>query len=145
MILNIVSTNIFCPLGKMIGMMQSRTSFILSSQSWEIGNPPTGGAGRMKVSHTSGHTNLTYSYILRKDPPPQCEHCHCILTIHHIFVECNHFAEERKDIFGKGNVVEAFRFHLTLILFHLKECQFYQKFYFIYFDKHFAQLFTLCL
>ena len=48
MILNIVSTNISFPLGKMIGMVRSRTSFILSSQSWEIGSPPTGGAGRMK-------------------------------------------------------------------------------------------------
>ena len=46
--LNIVSTNIFFPLGKMTGMVRSRTSFILSSQSWEIGSPPTGGAGRMK-------------------------------------------------------------------------------------------------
>ena len=25
-------------------------SFIMSSQSWEIGSPPTGGAGRMKLS-----------------------------------------------------------------------------------------------
>ena len=37
-------------LGKMIGMVRLRTSFILSSQSWEIGSPPTGGAGRMKLS-----------------------------------------------------------------------------------------------
>ena len=49
-ILNIVSANIFFPLGKMIGMVRSRTNFILSSQSWEIGSPPTGGAGRMKLS-----------------------------------------------------------------------------------------------
>ena len=48
--LNIVSANIFFPLGKMISMVRSRTSFILSSQSWEIGIPPTGGAGRMKLS-----------------------------------------------------------------------------------------------
>ena len=27
-----------------------KTSFILSSRSWEIGSPPTGGAGRMKLS-----------------------------------------------------------------------------------------------
>ena len=37
-------------LGNMIGMVQLRRSFILSSQSWEIGSPPTGGAGRMKLS-----------------------------------------------------------------------------------------------
>ena len=40
----------FVPLGKAIGTVRSRTSFILSSQSWEIGRPPTGGAGRMKLS-----------------------------------------------------------------------------------------------
>ena len=50
MILNIVSTNISFPRGKMTGTVRSRTSFILSSQSWEIGSPPTGGAGRLKLS-----------------------------------------------------------------------------------------------
>ena len=30
-----------------------------------------------------GHTHLTHSYSLRKDPPPQCEHCRCILTVRH--------------------------------------------------------------
>ena len=49
-ILNILSANIFFPLGKMIGTVRSWTSFILSSQSWEIGSPPTGGAGRMNLS-----------------------------------------------------------------------------------------------
>ena len=49
-ILNIVSANIFFPLGKMNGMVRSRASFNLSYQSWEIGNHPTGGAGRMKLS-----------------------------------------------------------------------------------------------
>ena len=37
-----------------------------------------------------GHTYTTHSYILKKDPPPQCQHCQCILTVHHILVECNH-------------------------------------------------------
>ena len=54
-----------------------------------------------------GHTHLTHSYILKKDPPPLCDH---------ILVECNHFAQERKDIFGKRDVVESFRLHPTLIL-----------------------------
>ena len=44
----LISQYIF-PLGKMNGTVRSRTSFILSNQSWEIGNPPTGGAGRMKL------------------------------------------------------------------------------------------------
>ena len=72
-ILNIVSANIFFPLGKMIGMVRSRTSFILSIQSWEIGSPPTGGAGWMKLflcRARIGHTHLNHSYILKKDRPP---------------------------------------------------------------------------
>ena len=63
------------------------------------------------------------SYIFdpfMKDPPPQCEHCRCILTVRHILVECNHFARERKDIFGRRDLVESFRFHPILILLFLK-------------------------
>ena len=43
-----------------------------------------------------GHIHLTHSYILKKDPPHQCEHCQCILTVRHILVECNNFAEKKK-------------------------------------------------
>ena len=68
-----------------------------------------------------GHTHLMHS-------PLQFEQCQCILTVHHILVECNHFARERRDIFGRRGVVESFRFHPTLILFYLKECQFYNKY-----------------
>ena len=63
-----------------------------------------------------GHTHLTHSCILRKDPPPQCEHCQCTLTVRHILVECNHLAQTRNDIFGKCCVVESFKFHPELIL-----------------------------
>ena len=42
-------------------------------------------------------------------------------------MECYHFAEKRKDVFDKRNVTESFRFHPTLILLYLKECQFYIK------------------
>ena len=56
-----------------------------------------------------GHTHLTRSYILKKHPPLLCGHFQCILTVHHILVECNHFAQERKDIFGRRDVVESFR------------------------------------
>ena len=43
-----------------------------------------------------GHTHLTHSYILRKDPLPQCEHCQCVLTVRHILVKCNYFDQKRK-------------------------------------------------
>ena len=75
-----------------------------------------------------GHTYLTHSYILKKHPPPQCEHCHCILTVRHILVECNHFARERKDIFGRRDVVESFRCHPTLIVLFVKQIKFFYKF-----------------
>ena len=75
-----------------------------------------------------GHTHLTHSYILRKDPPPLCAHCQCIVTVRHILVECNNFARERKDIFGRRDVVESFRFHPTLIVLFLKQTEFYYKF-----------------
>ena len=56
------------------------------------------------------------------------EHCQCILTVRHILVECNHFAQERKDIFGRRDVVESFRFHPTLIVLFLKQIELYYKF-----------------
>ena len=51
------------------------------------------------------HTYLTHSYILKKDPPPQCEHCQCILTVCHILVECNHLAQTRNNLFGRCGVI----------------------------------------
>ena len=80
------------------------------------------------LCHTRiGHTHLTHSYILKKDPPPLCEHCQCILTVHHILLECNHFAQERKYIFGRRYVVESFGLHPTLIMLFLKQIEFYYK------------------
>ena len=63
-----------------------------------------------------GHTYMAHSYILMKDPPPQCEHCQCIMTVRHILVECNHLAQTRNDIFGRYGVVESLQFHPELLL-----------------------------
>ena len=73
-----------------------------------------------KDEHVLCRARMTHSYILKKDPPPQCEHWQCILTVRHILVECNHFAEKGKDMFGGRDMVESFRLHPTLILFELK-------------------------
>ena len=75
-----------------------------------------------------GHTHLTHSYILKKYPPPQCEHCQCILTVCHILVECIHLARTRNDLFGRCCVVESFKFHPELILNILRDSEFYSKF-----------------
>ena len=62
-----------------------------------------------------GRACVTHSCVLKKDPPLQCEHCQCILTVRHILVECNHLAQTRNDIFGRCGVVESFQFHPELI------------------------------
>ena len=58
---------------------------------------------------------------------------YCIITnskmsILTVSFRCNHFAQERKDIFGSWDVVESFRFHPTLILLFLNQIDFYCKF-----------------
>ena len=52
---------------------------------------------------TNNNTNNDYDddddddddtiYILKRDPPPLCEHCQCILTVCHILVKCNNFSQ----------------------------------------------------
>ena len=64
---------------------------------------------------------MTHSYIRKKDPPPQCEHCQCILTVRHIMVKCNPLAQTINDIFGRCGVVEYFQFHPELVYNFLKK------------------------
>ena len=98
------------------------------------------------LCHASiGDTHLTHTYILRKYPPPQCEHGQCIPTVRHILVECNHFARERKDIIGR-DVMESFKFHSTITVLFLKQIEFYYNFYIPNPNRDIlfiAQLFTL--
>ena len=55
-------------------------------------------------------------------------HLTSFYKVRHILVECNHFAQERKDIFGRRDVVESFRVHPTLIVLFLKQIELYYKF-----------------
>ena len=127
---NIVSANIFFPLGKMIGMMRSRKLHYVKPVvgDWQSFYRRCRKDEVVLCRVRIGHTHLTHSYILRKDPPPLCEHCQCILKVRHILVECNHFAQERKDIVGRRDVVESLTFHSTLILIFLKQTEFYRTF-----------------
>ena len=45
-----------------------------------------------------------------------------------ILLACNHFDQERKDIFVRRDVVVSFRFHSTLIVIFLKQTEFYSNF-----------------
>ena len=51
-----------------------------------------------------------------------------IIGLHVTSVECNNFAQESKDIFGRRDVVESFRFQPTLIVLFLKQIKFYYTF-----------------
>ncbi|CAD6245374.1 GSCOCG00013671001-RA-CDS, partial [Cotesia congregata] len=43
-----------------------------------------------------GHTKMTHSHIMTKEPSPQCQRCGEILTIKHILIECNNYNPERR-------------------------------------------------
>jgi len=40
-----------------------------------------------------GHSRLTHSYLINKDPAHTCEHCKCILTIEHIMCIFNYLTD----------------------------------------------------
>ena len=114
--------NIFFPIGKMIGMVSSRKklhSVKLVLGDWQSSYRRCRKDEVVLCRARIGHTQLSYSYILKKDPPPQC-----ILTVRHILVVNLFFLKKRKNKFGKRNVMESFRFHPTLLLLYLKECNF---------------------
>ena len=116
LILNIYSTNIFFRLGKMIGMVQSWTSFILSSQSWEIGSSPTGSAGRMKLSCVVPTSIIFIWPIYTSWRRNQCEHCQFATVWWNAII----LLKKKIYMFDKRNVEESFRYHPTLILFYCK-------------------------
>ena len=71
-------------IGTVIGMVRLRTSIILSRQSWEIGSPPTGGAGWMKLSCPDGsYTSDAFIHLEEGN----------------ILVECNNFAGKKGQIY----------------------------------------------
>ena len=127
-----INQYIFFPLSKVIGVVRSSFNKFHSVKlilgDWQSSYRWCRKDEVVLCRTYISHTHLTHSYILKKDPPPLCEHCQCILTVCHILVECNHFAQEMKDIFRRRDVVERFRFHPTLILLFLKQMEFYCKF-----------------
>ena len=109
------------PIGKSSPCGSNRFPLSLSEWSFTICLMPYNRKKNVlsaSLNKTFPSTCLYYLYL------SQCEHCQCILTVRHILVECNHFAQKMKDIFGKRNVVETFWFHPTHILLCLKVCQF---------------------
>ena len=83
LILNIVLASIFVPLSKVIGMVRLRTSSVCQASPGEL----VSSYRQCRKDEIAlcrariGHTHQTHSYILKKGPPPQCEHCQCSLKV----------------------------------------------------------------
>nr|XP_042896049.1 uncharacterized protein LOC122268979 [Parasteatoda tepidariorum] len=49
-----------------------------------------------------GHTRLTHLHLLFGEPPPQCNTCDVLLSIHHILITCPYFNRHRLAFFGSS-------------------------------------------
>jgi len=54
-----------------------------------------------------GHSFLTHSYLISKEPQPICEPCHTALTIKHIMEECPQYSQIRTDLNMPPTIAEA--------------------------------------
>ncbi|KAK6189067.1 hypothetical protein SNE40_005112 [Patella caerulea] len=77
-----------------------------------------------------GHTFLTHIFILKREPQPECIHCHVPLTVKHILIECNHLKFIRSKYYRCQSARQLFaqpELHDKVLAF-LKETNFYSKF-----------------
>ena len=74
-----------------------------------------------------GHTNLTHVYHMKGENEPLCEHCHTILSVVHIMVDCPLYNDQRnRHLFG-CSIEEIFSNDDRNIVKYLKECQLFSK------------------
>lgn len=66
----------------------------LSILPWE--DHPCHSSQRLLTRLRIGHTRLTHSYRLNKEPPPTCPNCGVQITVRHILTECLAYNAERK-------------------------------------------------
>ena len=58
-----------------------------------------------------GHTRLTHSHLMCKEPEPRCETCQSELTVKHIFLECPTYQNARiKSNLNTSSLKEAFNY-----------------------------------
>ena len=74
-----------------------------------------------------GHTNLTHVYRMKGENEPLCEHCHTILSVVHIMVDCPLYNDQRdRHLFG-CSIEEIFSNDDRNIVEYLKECELFSK------------------
>ena len=76
-----------------------------------------------------GHTHLTHCYLLKAEDQPQCDSCHCALSVQHILIGCPKLADSRQKYFNGNSLDEFFNnFSAFMLLNFLREIGFYQRF-----------------
>lgn len=75
----------------------SRLKNIKKSVSGLLSLPPNRWT-QVKISRLRlGHSRLTHSFLLSREDPPLCEHCHVRLTVEHIMSECQQYTAQREE------------------------------------------------
>ena len=75
-----------------------------------------------------GHTHLTHSYLLRKEAAPLCPSCNRIISVKHIFLECQAYYPERMRLLNNPSTMrEVFDIAPETIVTFLKEIGLFPK------------------
>jgi len=76
-----------------------------------------------------GHTSLTHSHLLSKEPPLMCTYCSTLLTVEHILTNCSHYQSSRQKYYQYFYLSNIFQVvpKKSLISF-IKEINFYHQF-----------------
>ena len=75
-----------------------------------------------------GHTHLTHSYLLKKEPPPVCDCGHTPLTVEHILLHCTSHSVIRKRYFNCFSLEDLFNsIHCRVIVNFIREIGLYHK------------------
>ena len=76
-----------------------------------------------------GHSQITHSFLLKGEDPPECVFCQCPLTVKHLLLECGDTAYIRYTYFDVQSIKDLFeKVSLNKILQFLKEIGLYEKF-----------------
>lgn len=76
-----------------------------------------------------GHSFLTYSFLLNRQPLPTCQHCQSPLTIVHILVICPHYIDIRFRLeipFSFSEILSKSH-HITSLFIFLRQSDVFQK------------------
>jgi ribonuclease HI len=68
-----------------------------------------------------GHTYLTFSYLLRREIPLECDFCHVRLTVEHLLLSCCKYNPVRRKFYDVNSLQELFEtFKLELLVTYKK-------------------------